>query len=65
LRVAYICQTYGTPPPPPPVCDPAAEQYCYDTGGNWDPNTCSCPMPCYHDGYCAEWDDVSCVCLRN
>ncbi len=23
------------------------------------------PDYCVHDGYCAEWDDVNCVCLRN
>jgi hypothetical protein len=64
IRIAYICQTYGTPPPPPPVCDPAAEQYCWDTGGYWDPSNCSCTMPCIHNANCAEWDDVNCVCLR-
>jgi len=61
LRVAYICQTYGTPPPP---CDPSAEQSCWDSGGSWDSGSCSCTYPCIHDGNCAEWDDVNCVCLR-
>jgi len=64
IWVAYICQTAGEPDPP---CDPTGSgaQSCYDSGGSWDPNTCYCQMPCYHDGYCAEWDDVNCVCLRN
>ena len=30
------------PPPPPPSCDINQEQYCYDTGGWWDPGSCSC-----------------------
>ncbi len=62
--VAYICSTAGQPDPP---CDPtgAGAQSCYESGGSWDPNTCYCQMPCYHDGYCAEWDDINCVCLRN
>jgi hypothetical protein len=58
IWVAYICQTSGAP------CDPAAEQACWDSGGSWDPNSCFCQYPCYHDGSCAEWDDVNCVCLR-
>jgi hypothetical protein len=35
---------YFDPPyvPPPPTCDPYDEQYCYNTGGWWDSNTCSC-----------------------
>lgn len=28
--------------PPPPVCEPADEQYCYDSGGSWDYGNCSC-----------------------
>lgn len=58
IWVAYICQTSGTP------CDPAAEQACWDSGGSWDPSSCYCQMPCFHDGTCAEWDDINCVCLR-
>jgi len=36
-------------PPPAPTCDPSQEQTCYDQGGTWDPDTCSCtydPDPC-------------------
>ncbi|HVR99839.1 MAG TPA: hypothetical protein VMW27_24660 [Thermoanaerobaculia bacterium] len=64
IYVAYICSTAGQPDPP---CDPdgSGAQYCYDAGGSWDPNSCYCQYPCYHDGYCAEWDDINCVCLRN
>ena len=58
IWVAYICQTSGAP------CDPAAEQACWDSGGSWDPSSCYCQMPCYHDGTCSEWDDFNCVCLR-
>jgi hypothetical protein len=28
-----------------PGCDAAQEQSCYDQGGNWDSNTCSCSFP--------------------
>jgi hypothetical protein len=64
IYVAYICSTAGQPDPP---CDPdgSGAQSCYDAGGSWDPNSCYCQYPCYHDGYCAEWDDINCVCLRN
>jgi hypothetical protein len=61
LRVAYICQTSGVPDPP---CDNSGEPSCWDSGGTWDPGSCSCTYPCHHDGNCAEWDDVNCVCLR-
>lgn len=43
------------PPPPAPICDPADEQYCYDTGGSWDSSTCSCNYyydPCGGGGLC-------------
>lgn len=36
-------------PPPPPTCDPVQEQDCYNQGGTWNPDTCSCtfdPDPC-------------------
>ena len=45
IWVAYICQTYGTPPPPPPICDPQEEAACWDIGWNWDSSTCSCNRP--------------------
>jgi hypothetical protein len=28
--------------PPPPTCEPADEEYCYNSGGSWDSSTCSC-----------------------
>src|SRR5262249_30913609 len=61
LRVAYTCFTSGKPDPP---ADQSGEQACWDSGGSWDPGNCSCFYPCIHDGSCAEWDDVNCVCLR-
>lgn len=63
IYVAYICSTAGQPDPP---CDPdgSGAQACYDSGGSWDPHSCHCQMPCYHDINCAEWDDINCVCLR-
>lgn len=61
LRVAYICYTTGTPDPP---CDQSGEQSCWDSGGSWNSSNCTCTWPCIHDGSCAEWDDVNCVCLR-
>ena len=45
IWVAYICQTYGTPPPPPPTCDPQEEAACWDMGWNWDYSTCTCNRP--------------------
>jgi hypothetical protein len=53
------------PPPPPPVCDPNDEQNCYNSGGGWDPSTCSCTISCQPDGYCSEFDYTNCTCLRN
>lgn len=45
IWVAYICQTYGTPPP---TCDPQEEQACWDMGGTWSSSTCRCYQdPCY------------------
>lgn len=38
--------------PPPNTCDAALEQDCYNNGGSWNTNTCSCeyydppPDPC-------------------
>ena len=38
------------PPPPPNTCDGAQEQACYNNGGTWNSNTCTCtlapPDPC-------------------
>ncbi len=34
------------PPPPPPVCDPVAEQDCWNSGGSWDASTCTCTVGC-------------------
>jgi hypothetical protein len=44
IWVAYICSTYS--PPPPPVCDPVAEQDCWNSGGSWDGSTCTCTTGC-------------------
>jgi len=30
------------PPPPPPSCDSWQEQDCYNSGGYWDSNSCTC-----------------------
>lgn len=39
--------------PPPPCSDPEGEQYCYQTGGNWNPGNCTCsydPPGCRQGG---------------
>jgi Domain of unknown function (DUF4214) len=51
------------------ACDPVEEQDCYNIGGFWDPDTCSCTPPscnpydeqtCYYYG--GYWDSLSCRC---
>lgn len=50
---AYLPQgaSYCWNPPPPACSDPEGEQYCYNTGGNWNPGNCTCtyypPDPCF------------------
>lgn len=50
--IEYLSRRFGPPPPPPspfPRCDPDGSQQmlCEDSGGRWDPLSCSCrPSPC-------------------
>jgi hypothetical protein len=50
------CPRYALEPiPPPPPCDPFEEQYCYDSGGTWNPVGCYCSYPpplCESGGLC-------------
>jgi len=45
-NIETLKNAINPPPPPPSGCDPAQEQNCYDTGGNWDSSTCRCFNPC-------------------
>lgn len=50
-RVRFGQPDSPPPPPPPTSCDVFQEQNCYNNGGTWDPDTCSCsyePPPCYY-----------------
>ena len=54
-------------PPPPPCSDPVGEQNCYNSGGQWNPNNCTClicdpweEQSCYNFG--GQWDPGTCSC---
>ena len=41
---------YFDPPPPPPVCDPSENElnWCYNQGGYWDYDNCTCQVYYYY-----------------
>jgi hypothetical protein len=52
---------------PPPACsDPVGEQNCYNSGGQWNPDNCTCTcnpweeQSCYNSG--GQWDSFTCTC---
>lgn len=75
LRFGWFYSRPVTAPPssvpvPDPCegCDPNEELACYDFGGFWDPNSCTCTygcdplleQECYYEG--GDWDSFSCTC---
>jgi len=50
------------------ACDPVEEQSCYNMGGIWDSDTCSCTLTCnpYDEQMCyyygGSWDFLACRC---
>ncbi|HXM46935.1 MAG TPA: DUF4214 domain-containing protein [Pyrinomonadaceae bacterium] len=50
------------------ACDPIDQQYCANTGGSWDPDSCTCTPVCnsYDEQMCyyygGWWDSTSCRC---
>jgi hypothetical protein len=49
----FACVNANCEAPPPPVCDPASEQQCWETGGNYDWSTCTCTSSCLPGGTCS------------